>query len=299
MRALLAMALVGVGCSSSSGFRVDDGEPPPMSHPEAARYVLSLVNADRAQHGLDPVKWDDAAATAGQTHAEDMASLGFTAHYGSDGSVPELRHTRAGGDGMIMENVGCLADGKGRELEPTPTFTVAELERLERAFMDEVPPFDGHRRNILTAWHTSLGVGLAKPRGLDVACMAQEFVDDYGEYEGLPAEVTVGADVDVRGRLRAPAEVGGVGLSRMDLPAPLDAGTLNKTGSYQVPKPYLTFFPAGYKTMIPVETDGKTFSVRVPISDRDLPGVYSVSVWARLPQSDELLMVSLRTLVAR
>jgi len=291
------------GCGSRAGFEVgpelDAEGRAPMDRSAAKQYVLSLVNQDRAEHALPPVVWDAVAERAGQGHADDMASHGFTAHLGTNGSVPELRHTLAGGFGMVMENVGCFADGRTRELDPNPMFTVASLEKLQKAFMDEVPTFDGHRRNILTPWHTSFGAGLAKAKELDVACMAQEFIDDYGEYDALPAQSPVAATIEVRGTLREPAQVGGIGVARIDHPIPIPPKALNKTGSYRVPKPYQTFFPKGYKTPIPLDVSGQAFSIEIPLSDRDLPGLYEISVWARLPQSDELLMVSLRTIDVR
>src|SRR4051812_3882805 len=48
----------------------------PMNLEQARRYVLALVNRDRAEHGLAPVVMDEAATRAGQRHAEDMARVG-------------------------------------------------------------------------------------------------------------------------------------------------------------------------------------------------------------------------------
>src|SRR4051794_18064950 len=149
----------------------------PMNLEQARRYVLALVNRDRAEHGLAQVAMDDAASRAGQRHAEDMARVGYTAHWGSDGSVPEQRYSEAGGSDFVQENAGCLADGKSRKLDVAARFEAAELERVERAFMDEKPPHDGHRRNILKKTHTGFGVGVAKPSGVALACLSQEFVD--------------------------------------------------------------------------------------------------------------------------
>lgn len=266
-----------------------------MTRAEAARYVLALVNRDRAAHKLQPVVWDEAAARAGERHAKDMAKLGFTGHWGSDGSVPEERHTEAGGDGFVMENAGCFADGVARELDPDPRFTAESLERVHKAFMNEKPPADGHRRNVLTPWHTSLGVGLAKAKGLDIACMAQEFVHDYGTYEPLPRRARIGQVIKVAGEIKPPAKIAGVGVSRIEPGKPIKPEKLLKAGGYPVPAPYATFFPKGFKTPIPLEVNGNRFRIEVPLSDQGQPGRYGVSVWATFPGSNELKMVSLRT----
>lgn len=267
----------------------------PMPRAEAQRYVLALVNRDRAAHKLPPVALDETAARAGQRHAEDMAKVGFTGHWGSDGSVPEERYTAAGGDGLGMENAGCFADGLPRELDPDPRFSAESLERVHQAFMNEKPPADGHRRNILTTSHTALGVGLAKAKGFDIACMAQEFVDDYGTYEAIPRRARVGDPIRIAGEVRSPATFAGVGLSRIELGKPLKTAKLLRVSSYPIPNPYATFFPKGFKTPIPVEVTGNRFSIQVPLDDHGRPGLYGVSVWATFPGSSELRMISLRT----
>jgi uncharacterized protein YkwD len=309
---VLALLLGSFGCGSSTSGRPPgavggDGSSPqdeplvaptgPMSLEDAQRFVLTLVNADRKAEGLGPVVWDDVAARAGQRQADDMAKHGFTAHIGTDGSVPELRYTEAGGDGMVMENAGCLADGETRELDPAPKFTAESLRKVQKAFMDEVPPNDGHRRNVLTPWHTGFGVGLAKVKGIDgIACMAQEFVDRYGTMEELPSKAKVGAKVEVKGKIARPAEIAGVGIARIDFPKPRKPKELNKTGGYAIPKPYVTYFPKGFKTPIPVEVSGTDFRIDVPLSDGNKAGIYQISVWAKIPSRKDLTMVSLRTL---
>lgn len=267
-----------------------------MTRKEAQDYVLKLVNQARAEHGLRPVVWSDVSAKAGQAHAEDMAAHGFTAHIGTDGSVPELRYTRAGGKGMVMENVGCFADAEDRALDPDGKYSAAGLEKIQSAFMDEVPPFDGHRRNILTPHHTAFGVGLALTEKLDIPCMAQEFVDDYGDYDDLPRKAAVGSKIKVGGTIKGAAQIGGVGIARVDMPKPIKAKALNKTGAYAIPKPATTYFPKGFKTPIPIQVFGNEFSIEVPLSVEGKPGLYQISIWAKLPPSKDLIMVSLRTI---
>jgi uncharacterized protein YkwD len=267
-----------------------------LSLREAEQYALALVNKDRAAHDLPPLKWDETAAIAGREHAHDMATGGFTGHIGSGGDVPEERYTRAGGAQIVMENAGCFGDGKPRVADPSAKFSAKSIEDVEKAFMAEVPPNDGHRRNILNARHNGAGIGLVVTRDLDIACMAQELVDDYGDYEPLPKKLKIGAKIHVAGALRAPATIAGVGISRVDFGHKRSAAELNRLHSYPIPAPYVTYFPKGYKTPIELLIDKAGFSIDVPVTQAGKPGLYGVSVWATFPGSKELVMISLRTI---
>ncbi len=265
-----------------------------MRRDEAERYALMLVNRDRAAENLPPVAWDETAARAATRHAADIARHGFTAHFGTDGSVPELRYTEAGGTGLVMENVGCFADAASRELDPDPTIDPAQIEKIERSFMNEEPPHDGHRKNILAPRHTAVGIAVSAAKGLDFACMAEEFVDDYGSMAAIPKRAKVGQTIHVTGELKAPAVIAGVGLSRTDAPRRRGPVELNQIGGYTIPKPFITYFGKGFKTPRPVDIQGNHFAIDVPLTDADKPGLYGVSVWASFGGSKELELVSLR-----
>ncbi|HEX3852381.1 MAG TPA: CAP domain-containing protein [Polyangiaceae bacterium] len=267
---------------------------------QARRYVLALVNHDRASYGLSPVTLDDAATRAGQRHADDMAKAGYTAHWGTDGSVPEQRYSEAGGTDFVQENAGCLADGKARTLEPSAHFTAQQLERVEHAFMDEKPPHDGHRKNILKPSHSTLGVGIAKPSALDLACLSQEFVDDYGDYGALPQAARAGTTLHIEGDVKGNITFGGVGIGRIDPAKPLTATYLNTTHVYAVPSPEDLYFPKGFISKKPVEVSGKHFRIDVPLGATGRTGRYEVSVWGKFPGAGEQLdMVSLRVVTAK
>src|SRR4051794_26512619 len=86
---------------------------------EARRYMLALINRDRASLGFLPVELDEGPPTlAGQAHAEDMAKFGYLGHWGTVGSVPEQRHTEVGGVDMVLENALGFTDERKRELDP-------------------------------------------------------------------------------------------------------------------------------------------------------------------------------------
>jgi hypothetical protein len=274
-----------------------DRPPGPIGLVEARRYVVSLINRDREAAGLEPVAYDEVSEKAGQRHTDDMVKHGFTAHWGTDGSVPEQRYTEAGGADFVQENAACFFDGTERELDPNPSFDPVSLEQIQSAFINEQPPNDGHKRNILKKWHTAVGIGLGKPAGVDQPCMAQEFVDQYGEYETLPREAKPGQQIRVAGEARAPAEFGGVGVGRIEAAKPLTAQHLNATSSYPVPEPETLYFPAGFKTPKPVTLKGNQFSIEFPL-DRG-PGRYEISIWGRFPDNKAFVMMSLRTIDVR
>jgi hypothetical protein len=266
-----------------------------MDVEQARRYVLALVNRDRAENGLPAVTLDDTASRAGQRHAEDMARAGYTAHWGTDGSVPEERYSDAGGTDFVQENAGCLADGQERALDASPRFEAYQLEKVEHAFMDEKPPRDGHRKNILKPGHSALGVGVAKPSGVDLACLSQEFVDDYGDYSALPKATSAGATLRIEGDVKGPVTFGGVGVGRIDSAKPLSAKHLNSTYAYAVPSPEDLYFPKGFVTKKEVAVNGKHFRIDVPLGKALRPGRYEVSIWGKFPGAGEQLdMISLR-----
>jgi len=281
-------------------------EPAPIARPakpmplaEARKYFLRLINRDREREGLEPVVMDGTAQKAAQEHADDMASHGYTAHFGTDGSVPETRYSAAGGTDIAFENAACFFDNTERKLDKGALFLAAELERIESAFINEKPPHDGHRKNILNPWHNRVGVGLAQPIGITVPCVAQEFVDHYGKYEPLPASAGVGTKIHVAGEIVEPAIFGAVAVARIDHPKARKPEDLNGTGSYQLPAPYATYLPKGFVTPIVVRVDGNRFSVDVPLDDGGRSGIYEVSVWGLVPESKDLVTLSLRTIAVK
>lgn len=273
----------------------------PLSIAEARKYMVELINADRASMGLPPVTLDEGPPTiAGQGHAEDMAKNGFLGHWGTDGSVPEQRHSEAGGADMVLENASCFVDEARRALDPRAKIDPKNVEKAESMFFNEEPPHDGHRRNILNPRHKRVGIGIAQPVAtpteIPVPCFTQEFTDPYGTYVAVPKAMRSGETVHVEGTMLAPASVGGVGLARVDAPRPIpvkDANTA-KRRAYPVPTPTALYWPSGYKTPIPVKVDGQRFSIDVPIGDG--AGMYELSIWARFPGAKDPVMVGLRTI---
>jgi uncharacterized protein YkwD len=267
-----------------------------LDYAAAQKFMLSLINRDRAKAGLSPVVLDEAASKAGLRHARDMATKGFTGHIGTDGSVPEQRYTESGGVHFAQENAACLFDGKARELDPAPRFEPAKLAELQKMFMDEVPPNDGHRKNVLKPQHNRVGIGLAQPAGVNQPCLAQEFVDDYGRYDALPKEAKPKARLRIAGTISEPLSFGGIGIGRTSLPTPKRIEEVSGARGYGIPAPQQMYFGPGFKTPKPVEIEGKRFSIDLELGAAR--GQYAVSIWAR-QGTGKLFMVSMRTITVR
>lgn len=269
-----------------------------LSLAEAQTRMLALINRDRKTAGLQPVMLDLGAPTrAAERHARDMAANAFLGHWGSDGSVPEQRLTESGGVDMVLENALCLVDEKRRAVAKTPWFESAQIDEAERMFFEELPPHDGHRQNILKPWHTHVGIGLVMvepgPGETVFPCVVQEFVDRYGVHATIPAALPAGSSLRIESTFSAGVRGGAVGLTRLPPQKALAPSEANTRRSYPVPEPEETFWPAGFKTRLPVTLEGQKLSFTLPLGH--VPGLYEVSVWAKLPGRDDYRIVSLRT----
>jgi uncharacterized protein YkwD len=297
--------LLAIGCcvalsgsASAEGRKVAKAAAaaPLLDYAAAQQFMLSLINRDRAKAGLSPVVLDDAASRAGLRHARDMAAKGFTGHIGTDGSVPEQRYTESGGVHFVQENAACLFDRKARKLDGAPRFDPAKLAELQKMFMDEVPPNDGHRQNVLKPQHNRVGIGLAQPEGVNQPCLAQEFVDEYGSYDALPKEAKPKTKLRIAGTISEPLSFGGIGIGRTPLPTPKSVEEVSGARGYAIPAPAQMYFGPGFKTPKPVQLDGKRFSIDLELGATR--GQYAVSIWAR-QGTGKLFMVSMRTITVR
>ncbi len=122
--------------------------------------VMDLANADRAQQGLAPLKWDPALAQAAANHAQLMAQQPALSHqYPGEADLV----TRCGEAGAhfrsIAENVA---------LAPSP-------QALEKEWMNSAP----HRANILNSTMNTIGIGLVK-KGANYYAV-EDFADGIAE----------------------------------------------------------------------------------------------------------------------
>lgn len=106
--------------------------------------VLDLVNRERGQVGLSPLRLHSQLNTAAQAHANDMAKHNFMSHTGSDGSSPFDRIKRYGYNyRRAAENVAA---------------GYSSAQDVMQGWMKS----SGHRANILNPHYRDIGIGYAR-----------------------------------------------------------------------------------------------------------------------------------------
>ena len=144
-----------LGPAVLANFSVYCGAPPPtqlaitlgggssLGEREAEQALLDLVNRERKQQSLPPLKWDERLADVARGHSRDMRQHGFVGHIspttGGPGDRTRKAHLIAA---TVEENVGVGASPEG-----------------VHAGLMESP---GHRAAILSPTATRLGVGVVR-----------------------------------------------------------------------------------------------------------------------------------------
>ena len=127
--------------------RPPSSAPPSASHPSAdEKLLLDATNRERAAAGLHALKWDDALAAAARQHSQLMARDNVLSHQLPGEPPLDQRAAQAGAKyAMVAENVAIGPD----------------LEEIHDGWMHS----PGHRRNILNAELTAIGIGTTRGSG--------------------------------------------------------------------------------------------------------------------------------------
>jgi uncharacterized protein YkwD len=300
-RALLWLVLLVVGSGSVAG-----GDEKRLTLGEARQYMLELINRDRKDNGdLSPVALDDIANTAAQKHAEEMAQNIYLSHTNLAGQKPDQRYTEAGGVDSVGENTYVWWWSQVQPppvpqplQQPEQTFAKSDLDAIEATYMAEVPPMDGHRRQILNPYHTHVGIGLGRATDGKTISLGntQEFVDRYLDLDAIPQTAMAGDKIKVSGKYSPDKPLYALALGIEELPATKTRDEVSKLVGYQRPNPVIWLF-AGRD--VKVDKDGhfeRSFDV-----PKNAPGVYYILLWVRddpkKTGKDGLFIASCRTVV--
>jgi uncharacterized protein YkwD len=117
--------------------------------------MIELVNKDRAEHGLAPLKRDDELTKVARKHSKDMFVRGYFSHVTPDGKDPF--------DRMHADDIHFITAGENIAL--AQTISIAQYGFMHSA---------GHRANILNPAFGHIGIGILDG-GIFGLMISQEF----------------------------------------------------------------------------------------------------------------------------
>jgi uncharacterized protein YkwD len=163
MEMMLLALLLQVQASPDLGPIPTTGPPPAAELRELRERLTTRLNKHRADAGLAPLVTDPIAERAAQFQAENMLAAGVMRHLDDTGRTPIARYKAFGGKSdWYGENVGFSSPGV-----VDPDLVWKDIARLDTAMMEEQPPDDAHRQNILSKHFTAVGIGVAVgPKGV-------------------------------------------------------------------------------------------------------------------------------------
>ncbi len=257
--------------------------------PPARQQLLKLVNEERLNVGLSQLELDDLAGRVANEHALDMAAGGFLSHWGRDGRKFYHRYSFAGGIDAGQEN----ASAAEYIQSVTPTAVIQDLRDMHISMLEEVPPYDGHRKTILDPFHTHVGFGVALQ---DHSLRLDElYLARYVRLDPLPRQGKPRSTVVLNGSLLNPTHF----LNQVDvyyepLPTPPDLAWLRIARPVSLPDLHVTLrpralpgtrYPDGSGGDFDWSRDGK-FRVRAKLF-KDEPGIYTIVFWIRRVPADK------------
>lgn len=132
--------------NTSSGNMEQENNGTQTSSTTASSYaatMLQLVNEERVANGLSKLSWNAELAKVAQTKAQDMVDNNYFSHTSPTyGSPFEMMKSFGVSYRYAAENIA----------------KNASIEKAHTALMNS----DGHRKNILNANYTEIGIGIVK-----------------------------------------------------------------------------------------------------------------------------------------
>jgi uncharacterized protein YkwD len=153
-------------CTIASVTASADAVPTQASLRTSRRETLCLLNRERAQHGLGPLRLSERLSQASAGHSRNMVRKRFFEHGNFVARIVNARYVTRRQAWSLGENI---AWGTGSLATPAQTV---------RAWMNS----PGHRANILNRRFRDIGIGIAlgAPAVVHVSSGAATYTTDFG-----------------------------------------------------------------------------------------------------------------------
>jgi uncharacterized protein YkwD len=281
-----APLVLGLGAIARGQTPIERGRFSEDDLPLAREQLLKMVNTERAKAGLTQLELDDLACKVASEHASDMASRLFLSHWGTDGRKPYHRYSFAGGTAAVQDNVSS-ADNI---VSVTSKSVLEVVQDMHQSMIEEVPPYDGHRKTILFPWHTHVGFGIAL-QGHNVR-MDELYVAHYIDIDPIPRQAKPKTSLPLSGKVRSGRQtLTGAEVYYEALPSAPEIDWLREPRSYGMPEtidrlyprlPDRYFYPDGSHGTIEINSS-RRFHVSLGLSKK--PGINTIMIWLKEGQS--------------
>jgi uncharacterized protein YkwD len=146
--------------------------PEPGNIPAAREAVMCLVNRERAEHSLAPLKANGKLEAAAEDHNAEMLQVDYFAHVAPDGETPVERIEKTGY--IANESFGYVI---GENLA-WGTYSLSTPKAIVEAWIAS----PGHLANILEARYAETGIGItaAVPRSLAEGSPGATYAQEFG-----------------------------------------------------------------------------------------------------------------------
>ncbi|MEU9123495.1 sigma-70 family RNA polymerase sigma factor [Streptomyces sp. NPDC048506] len=145
--------------------------PRPSPTVDAAQQVLALINKARADNGLPPYTLASGLTRSAQAHNTVMDDgCGLSHQCPGEAALGERETAQGVRWGAAGENIGQASAG------PDPQQIAAAAVGLTQSMLNEQPPNDGHRRNILSTAFRHVGIGVHRD-AKGTVWLTQDFSD--------------------------------------------------------------------------------------------------------------------------
>ena len=165
---MLFLFMLGFGGSSA----FQDRSQPTINVTDLERRVHELINAQRMNQKLRPLKVDERLSAIARNHSQDMGRRGFFDHINPDGKSPTERGRAAKytcrkytleyvseglAENIFQNNLYNRVIMLGKEI----TFDWNTPEKIVESTVNGWMSSPGHRRNILNSRYERTGIGIA------------------------------------------------------------------------------------------------------------------------------------------
>jgi len=192
----------------------------PSDYAILANYSLALINQDRMAAGLSNVTLSPIQSA--QQHADSMLYYNYFSHWDTQGLKPYMRYTILNGTGFVEENVAYEYTSYPSYVSTNDVENSISTLEYQMVHNDTQCCQDGHRDNILNAYHNRVSIGIA----YDSENIY--FVEDFETmYISFNLPIVSENEVSLSGNTTQPLTPSSVMIFYDSMPTNLNSSTLN------------------------------------------------------------------------